>query len=398
MQLPRDPRDFQRLNPERYAKCYSRGEPIPCKFELLSIELLREGNWMRLGKCKGGGKAAAAKNETSLALADGSPNFMNALQSFMRQQNMCLQRLMHGQPLPSFIAPCGPRIEILGDQQRFDVMRGLPQSAPALRRLQSSLLPGVQPGLQPGVQPGWQPDLQPGLPAAPGFRLEEPPSTDAAARESSEAAEHEDRPALAKPALFHQVPEHAPAAPQTTTPPVHVSVEQATKAALSAFHARAAAKENQKKAEKEQKAAERKKNGGEITTAEKAAQKERERGANAKEKERLRLKEVALKEKVRLQLLVLKSSMAAKAESKTPSGKPPKAKVMRETAKTPSDKPPSKVKAESKRKAEPKEKTPQTKSDDVSKIKLEKEGTRRVDDEKNKGPTNFETVQYLYST
>ena len=90
MHLPRDPRDFQGLNPERYAKCYSRGGPIPCKFELLSIELLREGNWMRLGKYQGGGKAAAAKNETSLAVADGSPNIMNALQSFMCQQNMLM--------------------------------------------------------------------------------------------------------------------------------------------------------------------------------------------------------------------------------------------------------------------------------------------------------------------
>ena len=93
MQLPRDPRDFQRLHPERYAKCYSRGEPIPCKFELLSIELLREGNWMRLGKYQGGGKAAAAKNETSLAVADGPPNIMNALQSFMWQQNMIMQKV-----------------------------------------------------------------------------------------------------------------------------------------------------------------------------------------------------------------------------------------------------------------------------------------------------------------
>ena len=78
-----------------------------------------------------------------------------------------------------------------------------------------------------------------------------------------------------------------------------------------------------------------------------------------------------------MQFIASKSSRAAKAESRNPSGKPTtKGKVKTETAKTPSDKPASKVKAESKRKAEPNEKTPQTKSDDVSKIKLEKEGTR----------------------
>ena len=219
-----------------------------------------------------------------------------------------------------------------------------------------------------------QPGLQPGLPVAPGL-LESPPSTHAEAHESSEGAEHEDRPALAKPALFHQVPD-APAAPQTTLPPVNVSVAEATKTALSAFHARAATKEERKKAEREQKAAERKKER-EEKAAEKAAKKERERDAKGEKKERLRMQEVAAKEKARLQFLAMKNSRAAKAESRTPSEKPPtKGKVKTETAKTTSDKTPSKVKAESKRKADPKEKTPQTKSDDVSKIKLEKEGTR----------------------
>ena len=124
-------------------------------------------------------------------------------------------------------------------------MLALPQSAPALQTLQSSeSLPDG--ALQGVLQPGAQPGLQPGL-------LQQP-----AERESLEAAVHEDRPALAKPALFHQVPD-APAAPQTTLPPVHASVAEATKAALSAFHARAATKEEQKKAEREQKAAERKK-------------------------------------------------------------------------------------------------------------------------------------------
>ena len=68
----------------------------------------------------------------------------------------------------------------------------------------------------------------------------------------------------------------------------------------------------------------------------------------------MRLKEVAAKEKVRLQFQAMKSS-----RSKTPSGKPP-----------------SKVMAESKEKAEPKKKTPQTKCDDVSKIQLVNERTR----------------------
>ena len=266
MDLPRDPREVQRLNPERYEKCDSKGEAVPCKFGHW-VGFLREGNWMRLGKCQAGGKAAAAKNETSLALADGSQHIVNALQSFMSQQNMLMQSLMNGQLPKSF---GGPRIEILGDQQRVGGMLGLPQSAPALggtlglpqsapalggrvalpqsapalQRLQSSeSLPedALQGVLQPGAQPGLQ---QPGLQPAE--------------RESPEAAEHEDRPALAKPALFHQVPD-APAGPQTTPPPVHVSVAEATKTALSAFHARAATKEEQHKAEKKQKYAERKK-------------------------------------------------------------------------------------------------------------------------------------------
>ena len=351
MHLPRDPRDFQRLNPERYEKCYSKGEAVPCKFEWHWVEFLREGNWMRLGKCQAGGKAAAAKNEPSLALADGSQHIVNALQSFMNQQNMLMQSLMNGQLPKSF---GGPRIEILGDQQRVGGMLGLPQSAPALGGRVA--LPQSAPALQ-------RPQSSESLPddALQGA-LQRPQSS-------------ESSPALAKPALFHQVPD-APAAPQTTLPLVHVSVAEATKTALSAFHARAETKEEQKKAEREQKAAERKKER-EEKAAEKAAEKKRERDAKGKQKERLRLKEVAAKEKARLQFLAMKSSRAAKAESRTPSEKPPtKGKVKTETAKTTSDKTPSKVKAESKRKADPKEKTPQTKSDDVSKIKLEKEGTR----------------------
>ena len=262
MHLPRDPRDFQRLNPERYEKCYSKGEAVPCKFEWHWVELLREGNWMRLGKCQAGGKAAAAKNEPSLALADGSQHIVNALQSFMSQQNMLMQSLMNRQLPQSF---GGPRIEILGDQQRVGGMLGLPQSAPALGGMiglpQSApalggrvALPQSAPALQRLQSSESLPDdaLQGVLQLQPGL-LQQP-----AERESLEAAVHEDRPALAKPALFHQVPD-APAAPQTTLPPVHVSVAEATKTALSAFHARAATKEEQKKAEREQKAAERKK-------------------------------------------------------------------------------------------------------------------------------------------
>ena len=395
MYLPRDPRDFQSGNPERYAQCYSKGEPIPCKFDFVSIELMKDGNWMRIGKSSG--KAAAAKNgNISLPLADdGSASIMNALQSLMYQQNMFMQSFMLGQSPQSFSAPRGPRIEILGDQQRSGAMIGLPQGAPALQRLQTWQLPdnapqgwlhGVQPPSPPTPPPGRASMLQPGggatasqpsagqmqqpsaatsssqehmfspgPPAAPGL-FETPPSKNA------EEAEHEHSPPHAKPALFHQVPD-APAAPQTTQPPVHASVGQATEAALAAFHARAATKEVQKKKEREEKA------------AEKAAKKERERDAKAKEKERMRLKDVAAKEKVRLQFEAMKGSKAAGAGSKTPSDKPP-SKAKTETTKTPSGKPPSKEKAESKEKAAPKKKTPQTKSDDVTKIKLENERTR----------------------
>ena len=377
MHLPRDPRDFQRLNPERYEKCYSKGEAVPCKFEWHWVEFLREGNWMRLGKCQAGGKAAAAKNEPSLALADGSQHIVNALQSFMNQQTMLMQSLMNGQLPKSF---GGPRIEILGDQQRVGGMLGLHQSAPALGGTvalpqRAPVLGGTVALPQSAPALGGRVALPQSAPA-----LQRPQSSESLPDDALQGAlqrpqSSESSPALAKPALFHQVPD-APAAPQTTLPLVHVSVAEATKTALSAFHARAETKEEQKKAEREQKAAERKKER-EEKVAEKAAKKERERDAKGKQKERLRLQEVAAKEKARLQFLAMKSSRAAKAESRTPSEKPPtKGKVKTETAKTTSDKTPSKVKAESKRKAEPNGKTPQTKSDDVSKIRLEKEGTR----------------------
>ena len=396
MYLPRDPRDFQSGNPERYAQCYSKGEPIPCKFDFVSIELMKDGNWMRIGKSSG--KATAAKNgNITLPLADGgSASIMNALQSLMYQQNMFMQSFMLGQSPQSFSAPRGPRIEILGDQQRSGAMIGLPQGAPALQRLQTWQLPDNAPqGWLHGVQP---PSPCMGAPP-PGRASMLPPAGGGATAQSEHAAQYspppgavpsrpqeeeqrrsseqpgggnaeeaqhdEQSPPHAKPALFHQVPD-APAAPQTTQPPVHASVGQATEAALAAFHARAATKEVQKKKEREEKA------------AEKAAKKERERDAKAKEKERMRLKDVAAKEKVRLQFEAMKGSRAAGAGSRTPSDKPP-SKAKTETTKTPSGKPPSKEKkekAESKEKAAPKKKTPQTKSDDVTKIKLENERTR----------------------
>ena len=228
--LPETPEELKHNYPEVYDFAYSGGGPVKCQVNHVHLELLRGGNWMRMGKKVSGGSGPSSSSSTQDAMQQ------QVQQCVMGVFQQLLQPMMMGDQRVTPLQRLVQRVNVGDGNLQGLRMLGGPEISP-LRRAQT-----IMDAEGSGVEP-----TAPALPEpAAALATQQPPMPPPAAPPA---------PPGPNAPLEKQEETPLPDARPQKRPREKDSVADATTSVLKALASRDAAKAEKAAAKKEEKAA-----------------------------------------------------------------------------------------------------------------------------------------------